>query len=818
MVDIISFSIADAQSNQRQAHVPNFDLPQQSSFTAPPMQQPQPQQPSSAQLLSSLVSQPTGYPQQPQQAFMPQVTGMVPQQTGYPINPQPMGYAGPLPPMPPMPTGFGQSQPTGMPAPLNAQPTGRPGQWGLVNAPSTGLPNIEALQSQMMPQPGREGGFTTTGLRGNATVPWAVTKDEKQIYDNLFKSWDGFGKGYITGGQSLEIFGQSGLDKPDLERIWTLSDPSNRGRLDLDEFAVAMHLIYRKLNGYPVPNRLPPELIPPSTRNLSAALGTVKSMLSRDAGEGRNSPDYLDPQRTGISYAKSRSFAPGGSQSSANRKDATVYKNNDLDVGYRSSARHRVGADGRSPSPAQSASSASERADDLSLDQLRKLIREKQVLLDAVDFQDENAADQDEALDRKDKKDADDLYQRIRRIQEDIDGNPSSASKSHDSGAERRNFKRQLQILIDRLPDLASQVRRTERNVADTRLELFRMKDAKAHPSNAAPVTGTGPGGSVTESDRLKARAKAMMQQRSAALTGKSVLDTSDDSAAATRRFEEESSRVRAEKETNDRMVRDVEEGVVTYSKSIEDSLKEGQSDANDHEKRRWEDGLGVEDEVKDFIFDMQRSSRAARVRKEECVFDLAHDLEANSFSSSGRKSRPQSARNVEDSDLTSNKVGSVITRSEVTAPNGAGSAGASYASYKTAEERATFIKQQAEQRMAERLAALGLKAPTKAADSTQQKQQRENKDKEDRLRQAEAEDARREDERQRRLAEESFGPPSASKASKKPPPTPPSRKNRSDSMQKQADAEARRSEQELAQKTLHEQQDVQEAQTKKLE
>ncbi len=252
MVDIISFGVAEEQPSSRPtpaSNAPKFDEP-------PTIQQPQPQQ-SNTSLLTTLVSQPTGFGQAPM--------GMQQQPTGF--GQAPGGYTGPRPPMPPMPTGFGNNlvpSQTGMGmAPLNAQPTGVPGQWGLVNTPATGLPNIEALAARMMPQTGRESAsHTTAGLTGNATIPWAITKGEKKLYDDTFRAWDGFGKGFISGEQALEIFGQSGLPKPDLERIWTLADSADRGRLNLDEFAVAMHLIYRKLNGYPIPARLPPELVP----------------------------------------------------------------------------------------------------------------------------------------------------------------------------------------------------------------------------------------------------------------------------------------------------------------------------------------------------------------------------------------------------------------------------------------------------------------------------------------------------------------------------------------------------------------------------
>lgn len=528
------------------------------------------------------------------------------------------------PPMPPMPTSYSSTQSPAQTGasmlPLNAQPTGRPGQWGLVNAPASGLPNIDALQQRMMPQPGREGGFTTAGLSGSATVPWAVTKDEKKIYDQLFKAWDGFNKGFIGGDVAIEVMGQSGLDKSDLEKIWTLSDPSNKGRLDMDEFAVAMHLIYRKLNGYSVPNRLPPELVPPSTRNFADSIGTVKSLLSQDAETRKNTGAFLRPQHTGVSYLKNHSFRANSNGSASGRKDATIFKNNDEDVGYKSSARRRVGGGGRTPSPAPSNSSSLESSsDDISNEQLRKNIREKQVLLDAIDFKDENAADEDDALDRKDRGEAEDLYRRIRRVQEDIDSHPDASLRTVDSGAERRALTRQLQGLTDRLPELASHVRRTERSIADAKLELFRLKDAKAHPGSASSIVGTGPGGAVTESDRLKARARAMMQQRSAALTGRPTAPADDDSAAAPKRLEEENLRIRTEKENNESMIRDVEEGVKEFSRRLQDNLQDGGEDsASEHERRRWEDGLGVEDEVKEFIFDMQRSSRSSKVRREE--------------------------------------------------------------------------------------------------------------------------------------------------------------------------------------------------------
>nr|B2AWS3.2 RecName: Full=Actin cytoskeleton-regulatory complex protein PAN1 [Podospora anserina S mat+]CDP32330.1 Putative protein similar to PAN1 of Saccharomyces cerevisiae [Podospora anserina S mat+] len=783
MVDIINFSVAEEAANASDSGI------RQNTATPPVIQHPQPQ-PSNSQLLQAQM---TGFPSQQTGFLGAQPTGM----------PQATGYTGPRPPMPPMPTGFGSSLtpnagPGGMVAPLNAQPTGIPGQWGLVNTPATGLPLIDALQARMMPQQGREQQtYTTAGLQGNAVIPWAITKDEKTRYDSLFRAWDGLHKGYISGDQAIEILGQSGLEKPDLERVWTLADNGNKGRLDMDEFAVAMHLIYRKLNGYPVPNQLPPELVPPSTRNFNQSIGMVKNMLHQESEYRKNSGAALLPQKTGVSYLKGHSFKGAGA-GFGNRKDATVFKNNDEEVGYRSSARRRVG--NNSPRPESPASVNS--SEELSIEQLRKKIKEKQVLLDAMDFADEKHAEEDDILDRRDRREADELYRRIRRIQEDIDNHPDASLISADSDAERRALKRQLQNLTDKIPDLASQVRKTEKAIADARLELFRLRDAKAHPSSAAAIIGTGPGGTVTESDRLKARAKAMMQQRTAALTGKKI-EVSNDDLDAPKRLEEESIKIRTEKENNERMVRDVEDSVREFAKGIEDNMKEGAQDSTtEHEKRRWEDGLGVEDEVRDFIYDLQRSSRAARIRSQDRQGGRQPTQEPT------RAEAPPSARSVSPA----------VSRTST--PSAPVAGGGSYSSYKTPEERAAFIKQQAEQRMAERLAALGIKAPTKPGETAAQRMERERAERAAKLRQAEEEDARREAERQARIAEETGAPAPAAQAAvpkpegKKPPP-PPSRKTpKVDDRRAEEEAAARKAEE----GRLERERGEQERQTRELE
>jgi actin cytoskeleton-regulatory complex protein PAN1 len=837
MVDIISFNVVDdrAPAAAPPSNVPNFEAPlRQNTLSPPAPQAPQPQQASNQQLLTQLTSQPTGFYNQAtgfQPGLQSQQTGfqmpnqaLQQQPTGFMQNAQATGYSGLRPQMPPMPSSFVNTmtpQQTGG-TPLQAQPTGVPGQWGFVNAPSTGLPNIEALQQRLMPQAGREGGYTTQGLSGTAKVPWAVTKDEKKIYDQLFKAWDGFNKGFISGDVAIEIMGQSGLDRKDLEAIWTLSDPNNRGRLDMDEFAVAMHLMYRKLNGYPVPSRLPPELVPPSTRNFNNSIDTVKSLLSQDAESRKSSGAFLQPQRTGVSYLKTHSFRSGSSSPSFGRKDATVFRNNDDDIGYKSSARRRIGAGGRTPSPSQSDAGTSDASyDDMSPDQIRKKIRERKILIDATDFKDENEAGDDGVLDRRDRREAEDLFRQIRTLQDSIDTHPNSALRSSDSGAERRSMRRELQRYQDRIPSLASDVRKMEKGIADVKLELFRLKDAKEHPNAMSNIIGTGPGGAVTEGDRIKARARARMQARAAELSGRPA-PVADDEGAAQRRLEEESSRIRSEQERNERMARDVEESVKDFTSSLEDGLRDSSESASEeHERRRWEEALGVENEVKDLIFDLQRSSRTARVRKDEYASpSIKNAFLADMYRQTSREARMPLSSSIQPEQPATN--GSAPSRPA--APPSTSSS-SSLTTGATHQDRIASAKEKALKRIQDRMAAAGIKPAGEAGGETLlQRQEREKQEREERLKRAEAEDAKREQERQQRLASEGVtqSPSSTKPAGKKPPP-PPSRKGRQDSVdttndKRVADAATKAKADEDAAQEIKAEQRAQEATRKQIE
>jgi hypothetical protein len=115
-----------------------------------------------------------------------------------------------------------------------------------------------------------------------ANVSWAVTPEEKASHDQVFRAWDPQGTGFMSGDKAREIFRQSGLPQQALAQIWSLADIHNQGKLNSDEFAVAMHLIHRTLAGQPIPTMLTPDLIPPSTRGLSDTVNQMKGSLVQD--------------------------------------------------------------------------------------------------------------------------------------------------------------------------------------------------------------------------------------------------------------------------------------------------------------------------------------------------------------------------------------------------------------------------------------------------------------------------------------------------------------------------------------------------------
>ncbi|XP_053083542.1 epidermal growth factor receptor substrate 15-like 1 isoform X2 [Pangasianodon hypophthalmus] len=98
---------------------------------------------------------------------------------------------------------------------------------------------------------------------------WTVKFDEKAKYDGIFESLLPI-NGLLSGDKVKPVLINSNLPLDVLGKIWDLSDIDKDGHLDKEEFAVAMHLVYRARDKEPVPSILPTSMIPPSKRKKSA--------------------------------------------------------------------------------------------------------------------------------------------------------------------------------------------------------------------------------------------------------------------------------------------------------------------------------------------------------------------------------------------------------------------------------------------------------------------------------------------------------------------------------------------------------------------
>ncbi|XP_050510062.1 epidermal growth factor receptor substrate 15-like 1 isoform X2 [Diabrotica virgifera virgifera] len=108
-------------------------------------------------------------------------------------------------------------------------------------------------------------------------MPWVVSKDEKEISDALFIKSDVDKDGFVSGHEIKDVFLQSGVPQPVLAHIWGLCDSKQVGKLNDEQFALAMWLVARCLKGIEPPVTLTPEMIPPSFRNIKPIDGLVNN-------------------------------------------------------------------------------------------------------------------------------------------------------------------------------------------------------------------------------------------------------------------------------------------------------------------------------------------------------------------------------------------------------------------------------------------------------------------------------------------------------------------------------------------------------------
>lgn len=177
-----------------------------------------------------------------------------------------------------MKSGALRALPNILPAPLYEAATRRGSAAGRPQSPSGPTAPISAIPRQLSGQAGHQmpmrtasplaGGHGRSPLAPQSTGDaWLITPGDKQRFDVIYDSLDKTKKGFITGEEAVPFLSQSNLPEAALANIWDLADIRSEGRLNRDEFAVAMYLIrQQRTKQGDVPQVLPANLVPPSMR------------------------------------------------------------------------------------------------------------------------------------------------------------------------------------------------------------------------------------------------------------------------------------------------------------------------------------------------------------------------------------------------------------------------------------------------------------------------------------------------------------------------------------------------------------------------
>ena len=212
----------------------------------------------------------------------------------------------------------------------------------------------------------------------------------------------------------------------------------------------------------PIPDQLPAELVPPSSRDLNNSVDMVKDLLKHETRS--RSPGSLDAP---ISRLKNRSFNSSSPSLDANR-DATIYKHSDSEPPggfYKPRSRHvdRDAVRSRNDDDSPTA--------DLS-DMKRRLANTAQ-MLERTAQAEANRTKEDEELDQE----MDDLKYRVKRVQDDLEYNarpPRTFSKDE----EKRRLERELLSLMhERIPDVERKIKAREERKEKEKRQWARDRD-----------------------------------------------------------------------------------------------------------------------------------------------------------------------------------------------------------------------------------------------------------------------------------------------------------------------------------------------------
>ncbi|KAK9760476.1 actin organization and endocytosis protein, partial [Basidiobolus ranarum] len=436
-----------------------------------------------------------------------------------------------------------------------------------VTTPLDGPMNGKSMTSQTS---GR-GGYQANNL---GKSQWAVTSEEKAQFDQIFKSLDNAHSGFLSGEKAKQVFTESGLNKSDLGKIWGLADIHNQGKLNSDEFAVAMHLIYAKLAGQEIPKTLPTNLVPPSTKDLSDSVSSLKQMLKTNSSLKRNAT--LSSPILGI---PTLDFDLDSSSRYSEKKALS----RDEDVGYVSGNRRKIGT---SPKPSSPSISYSERL--AKFDALRKKIKGKQAELDSILT---NPSEPSVTSSSNQGADLIDLKDKIRNLQDSIYEISVTSNDLPRGGVnqnpenqrvERKQLESEFSEITKELADLTKKAHTLDEKLASSKLELFKASDAKLYKTappktnlaNLFPFKAAGSSESLSDADRLKQKAAEMLAQRMQALTKNNASSNDPSAMEAKKRLDTETEKINAEKKGNEKHLREIEDSIHHLQEEIRGSIR----------------------------------------------------------------------------------------------------------------------------------------------------------------------------------------------------------------------------------------------------
>eukprot|EP00126_Sphaerothecum_destruens_P011312 Sdes_comp20896_c0_seq1m18033 len=167
---------------------------------------------------------------------------------------------------------------------------------------ASAMPSLASLPSKLESSSASHLTTTTTtsvDLIQKQSSDWVVSPSEKASYDVYFDQADLGADGLIGGSEARNIFMASKVAPTILAHIWNLVDIHSIGRLNSEQFALAMHFINLKLKGADPPLVLTPAMIPPSLRSSLNSSG----MNSPFFGSSSSLPGLMSAPQTAVNPA-----------------------------------------------------------------------------------------------------------------------------------------------------------------------------------------------------------------------------------------------------------------------------------------------------------------------------------------------------------------------------------------------------------------------------------------------------------------------------------------------------------------------------------